>query len=80
MRSSPVKYVILIEAGGPMVARLFDANRVHITDLDAASQDVVLMTEGLASEHAGNQAEWALALSGHNDGERAAAQLYTLPV
>lgn len=80
MHSSPVKFVILIEAGGPMVARLFDANRVHITDMDAASEDVALMTEGLPSEHAGARPEWAPALAGHNDAERAAAQLYVLPV
>ncbi len=80
MHSSPVKYVILIEAGGAMVARLFDAGRVHITDVDAASEDVVLMTEGLSCEHAGTRPEWAAALVGHNDSERAAAQLYVLPV
>jgi hypothetical protein len=80
MHSSPVKYVILIEAGGSMVARLFDARRVHISDVDGASEDVVIMTDGVTPEHAGTRPEWAPALAGHNDTERAAAQLYTLPV
>jgi hypothetical protein len=78
MQSSPVKYLIVIESGGPMVARLFDANRVHVIDMDASSEDVSETTEGIVPTHGGMAPEWDRALAGHSAEERAAAQVYTL--
>jgi len=80
MHSSPVKFLIMIESGGPMVARLFDANRVHVTDMDASSEDVMATIEGIVPTHTGAAAEWDRALAGHNAAERAAAQVYALAV
>ncbi|HZE92265.1 MAG TPA: hypothetical protein VE029_11255 [Rhizobacter sp.] len=80
MHSAPAKYLILIESGGAMVARLFDANRVQLSDFDAASEEVAVMTQGLTPRHDGTDAAWARALSGHNAAERAAAQVFTLDV
>jgi hypothetical protein len=80
MLNVPVKYLILIEAGGPMVARLFDANRVHVLDIDASSEEVAVMTAGLVPEFGADDAAWAKALEGHNTAERKAARVYTLDV
>ncbi|WP_137892664.1 hypothetical protein [Ramlibacter sp. 2FC] len=78
MHSSPVKYLIVIESGGPMVARLFDANRVHVIDMDASSEDVSETTEGIVPAHGATASEWDKALAGHSAEERAEAQVYTL--
>lgn len=80
MHSSPVKFLIMIDAGGSMVARMFDANRVHIIDMDAATEEVVEAIEGIVPTHTGMEPEWELALAGHNAAERAAAQVYILAV
>ena len=78
MHSAPVKYLILIEAGDGMVARLFDANRVHLSDIDASSEEVAAMTTGLEPTHAGTEEVWSRALVGHNAEQRAAAQVFAL--
>ncbi|MDB5850282.1 MAG: hypothetical protein JWP29_4034 [Rhodoferax sp.] len=78
MQSKPVRFLVLIEAGDGMIARFFDANHVHMSDIDASSEEVAVMTRGLTPEHLGNQATWLQALSSHNPEERAAAQIYTL--
>lgn len=80
MQSKPVKFLVLIEAGDGMVARFFDADHIHMSDIDASSEEVAVMTRGLVPEHLGNQAPWLEALSSHNPDERAAAQIYTLEV
>jgi len=80
MHNPPVKYLILIEAGGPMVARLFDAHRVHVLDIDASSEEVAVMTAGLVPEQGADDAVWSKALEGHNAAERTAARVYTLDV
>ena len=80
MHSSPVKFLIVIEAGDSMAARLFDANRVHVIDMDASTEDVVATTEGIVPTHSGAEPEWDRALAGHSAAERAAAQVYTLAV
>jgi hypothetical protein len=78
MQSEPVKFLVLIEAGDGMVARFFDADHRHMSDIDAASEEVAVMTRGLVPEHAGNDASWRQPLSSHTAEERAAAQIYTL--
>jgi hypothetical protein len=80
MHSTPAKYLILIESAGAMVARLFDANRVHLSDFDAASEEVAVMTKGLTPRRDADEGVWAKALSGHNAAERAEAQVFTLDV
>ncbi len=80
MHSPPAKYLIVIDAGGSMVARLFDAQRKPLTDFDASSEEVAVMTTGLTPQRSALDADWARALSGHNPDERAGAEVYTLDV
>lgn len=80
MHGSPVKYLIVIESGGPMVARLFDADRVHVIDMDASSEDVAETTEGIVPTHSATAPEWDRALAGHSAAEREEAQVYTLAI
>ena len=80
MHSPPAKYLVVIDAGGAMVARLFDAQRKPMGEFDASSEEVAVMTSGLTPARAGLEAGWAQALSGHNPDERAAADIYTLDV
>ncbi|MCW5664523.1 MAG: hypothetical protein KIT35_11865 [Piscinibacter sp.] len=80
MHSPPAKYLIVIDAGGSMVARLFDAQRRPLGEFDASSEEVAVMTSGLAPQRSGLEAGWAQALAGHNPDERAAAEIYTLDV
>lgn len=63
-----------------MVARLFDADRKHVLDFDATSEEVVVMTTGLQPTKGAEAHAWGLALEGHSDEERAAALIYTLDV
>jgi len=80
MHSSPVKYLIVIDSGGSMVARLFDADRVHVIDMDASSEDVAETTEGIVPTRSGSRPEWDRGLAGHSAAERAEAQVYALAV
>lgn len=80
MHSPPARYLILIDAGGAMVARLFDAERRPLSEFDASSEEVAVMTTGLAPLRSGLEPDWARALAGHNPDERAAAEVYTLDV
>jgi hypothetical protein len=80
MHSSPVKYLIAIDSGGSMVARLFDAQRVHILDMDGSTEEVATTTEGLTPTRNAAEPEWDRALAGHSATERAQAQVFTLTV
>lgn len=76
----PVRYLVIIDAGGSMVARLFDEARTLVTEIDASTEEVAVMTASLTPAHGALGAEWDAPLSGHNRDERAAAQVYTLDV
>lgn len=80
MHKTPAKYLVLIDASGGMVARLFDAARVQVTDFDASSEEVAVMLAGLTPEAIGDSPEWQTPLRGHSAAERRAAQVYTLDV
>jgi hypothetical protein len=76
----PVKYLVLIEAAGAPVARLFDGDNAHILDIDATSEEVVDMTGGHVPEHTGADARWDSLLGGHTAQERRDAQIFTLEI
>ena len=76
----PVRYLVVIDSGGSMVARLFLATREMVAEFDAAVEEVTGMTNGLVPEVGALGPEWDLALQGHNAAERAAALVYTLDV
>ncbi len=80
MHQPPARYLILIESGGAMVARLFDAQRQPLGDFDASSEEVAVMTRGLTPARNADSDGWAPVLAGHSAEERRAAEVYTLDV
>ena len=80
MHKPPAKYLVLIDASGEMVARLFDARRVQVAEFDASSEEVAVMTNGLVPTRGAAGPEWAKALAGHSETERRAAEVYALDV
>lgn len=75
---APVRYLVIINSGGVMVARLFLATRVLVNEFDAAVTEVSNATAGLTPAVGALGAEWDLALQGHSTQERARAEVYTL--
>jgi len=76
----PVRYVVLISAGGTAVARLLLASRVQVAEFDASTEEVAQMTSGLVPEKGAAGAEWDTALAGHSAAERQDADVYTLEI
>jgi hypothetical protein len=76
----PARYLVLIDSGGAMVARLFLDTRELVTEWDAAATEVSHMTAGLAAQVGAQGAEWDGALQGFSDAQRAKAEVYTLAV
>lgn len=76
----PARYLVVIDAAGSMVARLFDAQRRELAEFDASSEEVAVMTQGLRPVKGADAPEWDDALDGHNRVERIAADVYTLDV
>jgi hypothetical protein len=76
----PAKYLVVIEAGGSMIARLFDVERRQVAEFDASAEEVAVMTSGLEPIKGASGPEWDDALDGHNAAERRNADLYTLDV
>jgi len=80
MHKTPVKYLVLIESDGSMVAKLYDGRFAHVNDIDASSEEVAVMTRGITPERRANNAAWAKVLVGHGETERRAALVFTLDV
>jgi hypothetical protein len=74
------RYLVVIDAAGAMLARLFDAQRAPLAEFDAAAEEVALMTQGLQPARGADGREWDDALRGHSAAERRAADVYTLDV
>jgi hypothetical protein len=74
------KYLLILESAGAMTARLFDAERRHLSDFDAASEEVAVMTKGLYAQQGARAGDWGSALGGHSPAELAEAQVYVLDV
>jgi len=75
---APLRYVVIIEAAGSAIARLFLATREQVGEVDAGSEEIAQLTRGHRPERGANGAEWDRALLGHSAAERAAAEVYTL--
>jgi hypothetical protein len=74
----PARYLVVIDTGGAMVARLFLESRELVNEFDAAATEVSNMTAGLVA-HAGAQGrEWDGALQGFSTAQRGNAEVYTL--
>lgn len=76
----PARYLVIISAGGPMLARLFQATREQVADFDAGSEEAAQMIAGLTPTRGADGIEWDLALQGHSLAERRAAEVYLLDV
>lgn len=76
----PARYLVLIDAAGSPIARLFLENREQVAEFDAASEEVAVMTSGLVSAKGAHGPQWDRALEGHSTSERDAAEIYTLDI
>jgi hypothetical protein len=76
----PARYLVVIDSGGSMVARMFLATREQVAEFDAAAEEVSAMINGLIPEVGALSTEWDAALLGHSTAERAGAMVYTLAV
>jgi hypothetical protein len=76
----PARYLVLIEGGGSIEARLYLETRELVEEFDASTEEVAVMTRGLTPSRGGCDPEWDRALAGHSAAERAAAEVYTLDV
>ena len=74
------RYLVLIEAGGVMVARLYLESRELVGEFDAGTEEVAQLTAGLAPAKGATGPEWDRALEGHSPAERRGAEVYTLNV
>lgn len=74
----PARYMVVIDSGGYMVARLFLESRTQVTELDASTEEVTQMTIGLCASKSAGDPIWDHALQGHSAAERASADVYTL--
>ena len=79
-RQPPARYLVLIDSGGYMVARMFLENHEQIAEFDAAVEEVAVMTKNLAPEVGALGPQWDLALRGHSTAERAGAAVYRLEI
>jgi hypothetical protein len=76
----PARYLVVIDAAGATVARLFTDTRVPVAEFDAGTEELALMTRGLVPLVGALGPEWDRALEGHSAAERATAEVYTLDV
>lgn len=76
----PARYLVLIESGGVVLARLFLDTREQVAEIDGATEEATQMMAGQVPQHGAEGAEWDAALRGHSAAERAAAAVYTLDV
>lgn len=76
----PVRYLVVIDSGGSMVARLCLDTREMVTEMDAAVEEVCAMTAGLIPVVGAMGSDWDSALAGHSVEERADARVYTIAV
>jgi hypothetical protein len=79
-RQAPARTLIVIDSAGARLARLFLAGREQVGEMDAATEEVTQMTQGLVPAYSALDPAWDAALAGHNAHERAAAEVYTLDV
>lgn len=76
----PAKFLVVIDSGGEMIARMFDAERRLMAEFDASSSEVAVMTQGLKAQRSAAEEVWSTALRGHSRSEREQAEVYALDV
>lgn len=80
VQRKPVRYVVLIDAGGSSVAMLFLDSRELVAEIDAGAEEVHSMISGIQPAIGALGAEWNAALSGHSERDRRDARVYTLGI
>lgn len=74
------RYLVVIESGGVVVARLFLDTREPVAEFDAGSEEAAQLMAGREPIRGAEGPEWDRALEGHSAAERRAARVYTLDV
>jgi hypothetical protein len=77
---APAKYLVIIDSDGAQTAMLFNAQRQRVADFDAGTEEIAVMTTGLAPTRSAATPEWDHALRGSTAAARAAADVYELDV
>ena len=72
------RYLVVIDSGGFMVARLFTASREQVAEFDGSTEEVAQMIMHLRATSDAGDAPWDRALAGHSAAERAQARVYEL--
>jgi hypothetical protein len=72
--------MVIEDATGTRVARLFSAERQPLGEFDAGTEEITAMTRGLQPARGATGPEWDAALGGHSAAERAGADVYALDV
>ena len=76
--NKPARFLVLIESGEGMIARLFDAEHAPLGEFDASSFEVAEMTSRNVPSLGIDAAVWGHALDGHSPPQLGAARVYTL--
>lgn len=74
----PVHFVVVIDAGGAMVAMLFLESREQVAEVDAGAEEVHSMISGIQPTIGAIGPEWDAGLAGHSANERVGARVYAL--
>ena len=77
---SHTRYLVVIDSGGFMVARLFLDSREQVAEFDASTEEVAQMIMHLKADGNAGDPQWDRALAGHSAAERAEARVYVLEV
>ncbi|MCK9686822.1 hypothetical protein [Scleromatobacter humisilvae] len=74
------RYLVVIDSGGFMVARLFLESREQVAEFDAGTEEVAQMIMHLQPTGDAGDPPWDRALAGHSAAERADARVYQLAI
>ncbi len=74
------RYLVVIDSGGFMVARLFLESREQVAEFDASTEEVAQMIMRLQADNNAGDPQWDRALAGHSAAERAEARVYMLEI
>ncbi|WP_284618972.1 hypothetical protein [Aquabacterium humicola] len=77
---APARYLVIIDSDGAQTAMLFTAARLRVAEFDAGTEEIAVMTTGLAPTRSATAPEWDKALAGSTPAARAAAEVYELDV
>jgi len=72
------RYLVIIDSGGFVVARLFLESLEQVAEFDASTEEVVQMINRARIDGSAAEPRWDRALAGHSADERAQARVYVL--